>query len=138
VWFLVLDFITGHPFRTPAALGAGLLFGAPDGRSVVPTLGIVAAYTVVHIMAFWVCGIIFVAIAEQFTRWSPLLALTIPFAIVLEAVTVAAMALGARSVLGALGFWVVFVGNVLAVASMGWYVWRSQPAFRQRLRGGRW
>jgi len=103
----------------------------------MPKPGIVAVYTVVHTAAFLVCGIIFVALTEQFARWSPLVPLTIPLGIVLEAVAVAAMALGGRAVLGSLGFWAVFVGNVLALASMGWYALRTQPAFRDRLQGRR-
>ena len=134
VWFMLLDLIAGYPFRTPAALGSALLFGA-SGERMVPGPGVVAVYTVVHVAAFAISGLIFVAIAEQFARWSPVLPLTIPFAIVLEAVVVAAMALGARWVLGAVGFWTVLVGNVLAVASMGWYVWRTDPALRHRVQG---
>src|SRR5216117_2820931 len=30
VWFFVLDVVTGHPLRTPAALGSALLLGASN------------------------------------------------------------------------------------------------------------
>jgi len=38
---------------------------------------------------------------------------------------VTGLALGAQWVLGTLGIWSVFVGNLLAVAAMGWYVWQT-------------
>ncbi len=54
-------------------------------------------------------------------------------AIVLEAIVVAVLALGAQWVLGTLGVWSVLVANVLAVAAMGWYVWQTHPLLRRRL-----
>src|SRR3989441_7725341 len=48
VWFFLLDVAAGHPLRTPAALGAALLFGASNVGEIQPNLGVVAAYTVVR------------------------------------------------------------------------------------------
>jgi hypothetical protein len=36
-------------------------------------------------------------------------------------------------VLGTLGIWSVVIGNLLAVASMGAYVWLTHPTLRHRL-----
>ena len=94
----------------------------------------VAAYTVVHVAAFAVAGIVFVAIAEQVERTPALILIAAMAAIVLEAVVVAVMALGAQWVLGALGVWTVVAANVLAVCAMGWYVWATHPVLRRRLR----
>src|SRR6266516_3655500 len=107
VWFFLLDIAAGHPLRTPAALGAALLFGASNVGEIQPNLGLVAAYTVVHVAAFAVTGTLFVAVAVQ--------------------------ALGAQWVLGTLGTWSVLVANVLAVTAMGWYVWETHPLLRHRL-----
>src|SRR5213083_1834976 len=65
LWFFMLDVAAGHPLRTPAALGAALLFGASNAGTVEVNLGVVAAYTVVHLVAFFAAGVLFVAIAEQ-------------------------------------------------------------------------
>jgi len=135
VWFFLLDLVTGHPFSTPGALGSALLFGASNAQGAALNLGVVAAYTVVHIAAFAVAGVVFVTITEQIERSPSFLLLAVMTVIVLEGVVVAALALGAQSVLGALGMWSVLVGNVLAVAAMGWYVWRTHPMLRQKLRG---
>jgi len=133
VWFFILDVAAGHPLRTPAALGSALLFGASNVGEIQPHLGLVAAYTVVHIAAFAVAGTVFVAVAEQIERAPALVLLAGMAAIVLEAVAVTALALGAQWVLGALGMWSVLIANVLAVAAMGWFVWETHPLLRHRM-----
>ena len=134
LWFFALDVAAGQPLRTPAALGAALLFGASNVAAVQANIGLVAAYTVVHVAAFAVAGIVFVAIAEQIERTPALILIAAMAAIVLEAVVVSVMALGAQWVLGALGVWTVVAANVLAVCAMGWYVWATHPVLRRRLR----
>ena len=135
LWFFFLDFSDGHPFRTPAALGSALLFGAPRTAAMQVSFGVVAAYTLVHVIAFVVAGTIFVWIAEQIERSSSLVLLTVPCAIALEAVVVTGLALRADWVLGSLGVWSVLVANLLAVLSMSWYVWRTHPTLRHGQRG---
>lgn len=135
VFFFLLDLVAGHPFATPAALGSALLFGAPNVGGVTPNLGVVAAYTVVHLVAFAIAGLVFVMIAEQIERSPSFLLLAAMTVIVLEGVVVAALALGAQWALGAVGMWTALVGNVLAVGSMSWYVWRTHPTLRQKLSG---
>jgi hypothetical protein len=130
LWFFFLDFSDGHPFRTPAALGSALLFGVSKAEAMQVSVGVVAAYTFVHVIAFALAGTVFVAIAEQVERSSSLVLLTIPCAIALEAIVVTGLALGADWVLGTLGVWSVLVANLLAVLSMGWYVWRTHPTLR--------
>src|SRR5207249_112925 len=110
-----------------------LLFGASNVGAIQPNLGLVAAYTAVHVAAFAVTGALFVAVAEQIERAPAFVLLAGMAAIVLEAVAVAALALGAQWVLGTLGTWSVLVANVLAVTAMGWYVWETHPLLRHRL-----
>jgi len=134
LWFLTLDLAAGHPLRTPTALGAALLFGASNVAVIDMNLGMVAAYSVVHVAAFVIAGALFVAVAEQIERTPALILLAVMAMIVLDAVVGAALALGAQWVLGTLGVWSVVVANVLAVCAMGWYVWATHPLLRQRLR----
>ncbi|HXF96176.1 MAG TPA: hypothetical protein VNI61_08765 [Gemmatimonadales bacterium] len=134
VWFLGLDLAEGRPFRTPAALGSALFLGAQGPVEVRSTLGVVAGYTVVHVAAFAALGVGLVWLARQIER-APQLVLLIALAgIVLEALTVPVLALVAEWVLGALGWWSVAVGNVLAVAAMGWRIWRGHPELRRVLQ----
>jgi hypothetical protein len=133
VWFLLLDVVLRRPLYTPAALGSAFLLGASQGGEVTVNVGVIAAYTVAHTAAFIVAGIILVAVAELVERTPQFLCLATMFCILLEALVVAALALGAEWVLGALGLWSVVVGNVLAVCAMGWYIWRTHPVLRRRL-----
>jgi hypothetical protein len=133
VWFFLLDIATGRPFATPGALGSALLFGASNAEGAVVNLGVVAAYTVVHLLAFSVAGFVFVMMAEKVESSPSLLLLAVLTLIVLEGVVVGALALGAQWVLGGLGVWSVLVGNLLAVVSMGWYVLQTHPTLRHKL-----
>jgi hypothetical protein len=133
LWFFAVDVAAGHPLRTPAALGAALLFGASNVAAIEMTFGLVAAYSVVHVAAFVMAGALFVAIAEQIERTPALILLALMGMIVLDAVVGATLALGAQWVLGTLGVWSMLVANVLAVCAMGWYVWATHPVLRRRL-----
>lgn len=130
VWFFALDLAAGHPFRTPAALGHVLLFGGRGAPSDI-TLGVVASYTLVHILAFVIAGCVFVFIAEQVERTPSFVLLAVMTAIVLEAVGIVNLAQAAQW--GGLGIWSVIIANILAVAAMGFYVWRTHPSLRQEL-----
>src|SRR5262249_21672963 len=99
-WFLAIDMISGQPLRTPSALGAALLSGQGVDQTV--NLGLVAAYSVVHIIAFAMAGVVFVAIAEQVERSPSMFLLAGMTAIVLEAAAVTTIALSADWVLGSL------------------------------------
>ncbi len=98
--------------------------------------GVVAMwFFLLDLVTFAVAGVVFVMIAEQVERSPSFLLLAAMMVIVLEGVVVAALALGAQWVLGTLGIWSTLVANLLAVASMGWYVWATHPVLRQRLHG---
>lgn len=133
-WFFILDVAAGRPFYTPGALGSALFLGAHGEAEIRTSLGVVAGYTVVHLAAFIVAGIVFVAVAEYIERAPPRLLLVGLAFIVLEAVTVLVLSVGAAWALGSLGSWAVAVANLLAVAAMGWRVWRTHPTLRERLR----
>src|SRR2546430_2049792 len=84
-WFFILDLVRGTPFRTPAALASALLIGGAGPGDIVVTFGLVAAYTVVHIVAFAIAGVVFVALAEQAERAPAMSLLVVLTAILLDA-----------------------------------------------------
>src|SRR3989449_2098118 len=133
VWFFVLDLATGKPFGTPAALGSALLLGAAGPGEIVGTFGLVAAYTVVHIAAFVIAGVVFVALAEHVVRVPAMELLVLLTAILFEGLILATFGFGAKWVLGTVGWWSVAVANLLAVLAMGWQVWRTHPLLQRRL-----
>jgi hypothetical protein len=132
-WFFLLDLAGGTPLRTPAALGSALLLGGSGPAGVEVSVGLVAAYTVVHVAAFVIAGIVFVALAEQVERVPAMALLVLLTAILLEGLVVATLAVGAEWVLGTLGWWSVAVANVLAVSVMSWQVWRTHPTLQRRM-----
>lgn len=134
VWFFLLDVVMGHPFATPGALGSALLFGASNAEGAAVNLGVVAAYTVVHLVAFAAAGVMIVAIAEKVENSPSFVLLAVLTLIVLEGLVLGTLTLGAQWVLGGLGVWSVLVANLLAVGSMGWYVWRTHPTLRGQMR----
>ncbi len=133
VWFFLLDLASGSPFRTPAALGSALLLGASGPGEIIATFGLVAVYTLVHVAAFVVAGIVFVALAEQVERVPAMALLVLLTAILLEGLVLATIGVGAQWVLGTVGWVAVAVANALAVVAMGWQVWRTHPTLQRRL-----
>jgi hypothetical protein len=130
VWFLIVDAINGRPLYTPTVLGTALFKGgeglaSPEGLAV--NLEMVLMFT-------WVHGLVFIIIGGIASR---LLGLAehnanIGFGILLLFVVfefgfVAVSMLFAESVLRALTWQAVLVGNLLAAAAMAGYFWRRHP-----------
>ena len=115
------------------AFVVALLLGASGPATVPVTLGLVVTYTVLHVAAFIVAGVVLVALAEQVERVPAMALLVVLGFIVMEALFVATLAVGADWVLGRLGWWSVAVGNLVAVGAMGWQVWRTHPGLQRRL-----
>lgn len=133
LWFFALDLVAREPFYTPAALGTVFLAGG-TGAEVEIGLGVVAVYTVLHVAAFLVAGAAFAWAADRVERQPSFAILVVMAFIVLEAVFVPAAGLAGDWLMeGALAWWAVGVGNLLAVAGMGWWTWRSRPELRRSL-----
>ena len=126
-WFFVLDLVAGHPFRTPAALGSSLLFGK---STIEMSARVIIAYTVFHLAAFLLAGLLFVWITERIERRPSFMLFALLFVILGEALTVANLATFAQWGLGALGVWSVTIANILSIAVMGWYIWATHPTLR--------
>jgi hypothetical protein len=133
LWFLVLDVLRNAPFYTPAALGSVLFFGATSPDDVRVTLGVVAAYTVLHLAAFAVAGVAIVWGVERLQRTPSMWLMAILVLIMLEALFLGTVGSLSEWVLGAVGYWAVGIGNLLAVIAMGWWVWRTHPELRHQI-----
>lgn len=132
-WFFILDVIFARPFYTPAALGSAILLGAEGPAQVDVSLGLIAAYSVVHLAAFSVVGILVVCVAQCLERTPSLWLLVVMAFIVLDALFLGTVGLLSDWVMGVLGWWAVGIGNLVAVAAMGGLVWQRSPELRHRL-----
>jgi hypothetical protein len=133
LWFFVVDILTGIPFSTPAALGSAVFLGADTPQDVQLNVGLIAAYSVLHLAAFSVVGVGFTWAADRIERAPGLWLLALMALIVLEALFVAVVGIVSEWVLGVLGWVQVGIGNLLAVAAMGTWLWRTRPRLREQL-----
>lgn len=139
VWFFIIDAINGNLLFTPDLLGAGLLgiLGTPS--ELDSTFMHVAIYTVFHYAAFALVGVLVAVVIHQASRTPGILAGFLVAFVVAQVGFYMLSALLSESPLGRLAWWQVFVGNLLAAALMGWYMWRRHPKlggeFRDALEG---
>ena len=132
IWFLILDTAAGRPFHTPQMLGSSLatFFGAPGTGNPIP---LVLGYTLVHFAAFIIVGLIASAVVNS-AEGEP--SLLIGFAILFVAFEVAwygwSAILSRSDRFGNLAWYAVLIGNLVAAASMGVYLWRAHPTLARR------
>jgi hypothetical protein len=131
LWFLVLDIARGRPFYTPAALGSLLFLGASSPEAVRVDLGMIVAYTLVHVAAFAVVGIALEWAAVRIERAPGMWLMALLTLIILEGLFIGTVGALAGWVLGTLGIWAVGIANVAAVAAMGGWLWVTHPRLRQ-------
>jgi hypothetical protein len=126
IWFLVIDTIQGEPLRTPNMLGNALLkvwTGPPA----------ILFYSVVHGLAFALFGIVasvLIAGAEREPMF--VFALVILFT-AFEVFFFGALVIGAKWILDELSGWTIFVGNLLAAASMLAYFYKGHRTLARRV-----
>ena len=134
VWFLVIDTISGRPFFTPSVLGSAMFLGLRDPAAVTIELPAVAAYTLVHIVAFLAVGVIVAAMLAEVRKTPHVLWLFAEFFIVFEFGFYGVIAIVFTPVAGLLAWINVAVGNLIAAAGMGYYLWRTNPVLRETLQ----
>ena len=78
-WFLVVDTVSGRPFFTPAVLGSAMFFGLREASAVTIGVQAVAAYTVVHVIAFFAMGIVVAALLAELRKTPHVLLLRAAF-----------------------------------------------------------
>ena len=128
LWFLFLDWVQREPLYTLSLLGTLLFKGADAAvghESVDP--GMVAAYTIVHHVAFVVVGVIASYLVTEMERVPPLgIALVFLFVSFETGFHIFMLAVG-QPLLGAIAFWGVAVANLLAAGGMAAYLWYRHP-----------
>jgi hypothetical protein len=131
VWFFIIDLVLGRPLFTPAALGSALFLGTQELEAVEVTAGIVTAYTLFHLAAFAILGAAVVRIVRRARKTPPLVLGALLIFVVFQALFMGLLAIAAEFLLGALAWWAVAVGNILAALTMGYYVWEKDPTLQE-------
>jgi hypothetical protein len=135
LWFLAFDVARGAPFLTPGLLGAAVFQGASSPVGLQITAANVLGYTLLHGLAFVAFGIVAASVMAVSEREPALfVAFVILFACFEVFVFGVVGALG-RSLLGALVWWSILVGNLLASVAMLWYLLRVHRALPATLVG---
>ena len=135
VWFLFFDIARGRPFLTPGLLGAAVFQGVTNPTGLEITVANVVGYTLIHGLAFIAFGVVAASLMAISEREPTLF---VAFVILFAAFEVfffgVVGALG-RSMLGALVWWAILIGNLLASLAMLWYFFRAHRALSRTLIG---
>ena len=135
LWFLAFDVARGAPFLTPGLLGAAVFQGVSSPTGLQITAANVLGYTLLHGLAFIAFGIVAASVMAVSEREPALfVAFVILFACFEVFVFGVVGALG-QSLLGALVWWSILVGNLLASVAMLWYLLRVHRALPATLVG---
>lgn len=121
-WFLVSDFIGGHPFRTPAQLGAIIFAGMSRPPTFAVTAAMVLGYTGLHVFAFILFGVA-ASITMYASEREPLLALGVLVLFLwFELCFAGFVTYLDHAAVQQLGWWNIAGANLLALAAIiGWY-----------------
>lgn len=135
VWFFFVDLIAGQMLFTPTTLGRGMLsILGPIPMSQSAAL-LVLLYTIFHVAAFVVLGLVAAMIVNLANREPSVL---LGFVVLFAAIEVGFYAfvglLQQATPLGSLAWYNVMIGNVLAAAAMGTYLLRAHPLLREQFR----
>ena len=134
LWFLVLDIARGRPFYTPAALGSLLFAGASSPDAVRVDLAMVVGYTLVHLLAFAVVGVLLEWGATRIERAPGMWLMALLTLIIVEGLFLGTVGSLSGWVLGALGIWAIGIANIFAIAAMGAWLWASHPRLHEPLK----
>ena len=136
VFFLLLDFLRGHPFYTPTLLGSALFLGKSVESVAAANATMVFAYTGIHVLLFMVAGVALSWMVSQFVR-NPQFGLVLLLVFLLfESVLFGFEVTVVPVLVGALGAWAVGVANIVSAVVMLWFLLRRHPEAMARLREG--
>ncbi len=134
LWFFVVDLVSGAPLRTPGILGSAVFLGISTPAEAVINTRTVGLFSLLHGAVFFLVGIGATILVRAADRTPSVLALIIQLTVVLQALFVGGVAIIAQSLLGAIAWWAVLGGNLLASLLMGSLLLYWHPETAQRLK----
>jgi hypothetical protein len=135
IWFLIFDALRGKPLLTPALLGSAVFYGLKDPTGIEPALAPILGYTILHGLAFIAFGVVvaaFIALSES--EPALFIAVIILFAC-FEMFFLGVLGAVGASLIGAVVWWAILVGNMLAAIVMLWYFFVGHRALPRGLIG---
>jgi hypothetical protein len=138
VWFLLFDLARGKPLLTPALLGAAVFYGVNTPIGLEIALGPIVGYTVLHGLAFIAFGIVAASLIAASEREPALIIAVVILFACFETFFLAVEGALGQSVVGALVWWAVLVGNFLAAVAMLWYFLLRHRTLPRLLVGAWW
>jgi hypothetical protein len=118
VWFVAYDTVANRPFYTPALLGSAFLEGIKDPATLQISSAVVLGYTVLHGTAFILFGVL-AAVLLTLSEREPLLLLGVFVLFICFEVFFFGMVMVLdEALLEYLGWWTIFVANILAATAM--------------------
>src|SRR5262249_39296353 len=132
-WFLIFDALRGKPLLTPTLLGAFAFYGVKDPTGLDPAFGLIAGYTVIHGLAFIAFGVVAAAFIALSDREPALFIAVIILFACFEMLFLGVLGAVGTSMIGALVWWSILVGNMLAAIVMLWYFFLGHRALSRGL-----
>jgi hypothetical protein len=133
VWFLAYDTLRLQPFRTPALLGSAVFEGLRDPTLLTVRLELVIGYTVLHLAAFSLFGVIVATLIVAAEREPRILLGLFGLFACFEIFFLGFVAVLDEALVGALLWWNVAIGNLLAAAGMFTYFFLGHRSLGARL-----
>ena len=134
LWYTAVDIGRGEMFYTPNILGQvfAQADSMPSTRTV--TTAAVAQYSLLHFGWFILFGIALAALTHLATR-NPAMRMGVWLFLVIGFVFWQGISYSLyRLTDQRLPWWTLFIGSVLGVGSMGYYLWRRHPGLRRSLQ----
>ena len=132
-WFFLVDLVEGRALYTPAALGSALFMGASGPDEVQTGAAVIFGYTIVHVGAFLITGVVAAALIAEAEKDPPvLLGLALLF-VTFEVLMLGVIAIVASWLLETIDWWTILVANLIAAGAMGLYLWRRHPRLQTEL-----
>lgn len=134
LWFFFIDLLRQEPFETPLLLGRALFLRLGEPPVTGAEVAVVLGYTIFHYAAFIAVGLIAVAIVHGALTEPSVLAGALILFVIFEVAFHALLSMfGSIPVLGAIAWYNVAIGNLVAAVTMGTYIWRTHPELRSEL-----
>jgi hypothetical protein len=135
VWFLGFDIARGRPLLTPSLLGAAVFSGVNNPIGLEIALGPILGYTVLHGLAFVAFGVIAASVMAVSEREPTLFVGFVILFACFEVFFFGVVGAFGQSVMGALVWWAILIGNLLASFAMLWYLFRAHRSLPGTLVG---